>query len=87
MKALSFLQEKGLPYGHLHTGNILLTPTCAKLLDVENGLLGLPAFYRPYVVQRRKLHATVSLFPLKLKFKCYSAKKLDCATMSECVNE
>lgn len=61
LEALSFIHEKGLPYGHLHTGNILLTATGAKLLDVENGLLGLPAFYRPYVVQRRKLYATVSI--------------------------
>ncbi|XP_012341748.1 PX domain-containing protein kinase-like protein isoform X2 [Apis florea] len=61
LEALGFLHEKGLPYGHLHTGNILLTQKCAKLLDVENGLLGLPAFYRPYVVQRRKLHATTQV--------------------------
>ncbi|XP_015172656.1 PREDICTED: PX domain-containing protein kinase-like protein isoform X1 [Polistes dominula] len=61
LEALNFLHEKGLPYGHLHTGNILLTEGCAKLLDIENGLLGLPAFYRPYVVQRRKLHATTQV--------------------------
>ncbi|XP_016839498.1 PX domain-containing protein kinase-like protein isoform X1 [Nasonia vitripennis] len=61
LEALSFLHEKGLPYGHLHTGNVLLTATGAKLLDIENGLLGLPAFYRPYVVQRRKLHATTQV--------------------------
>ncbi|KAH0950162.1 hypothetical protein HN011_003199 [Eciton burchellii] len=61
LEALGYLHEKGLPYGHLHTGNVLLTPRCAKLLDIENGLLGLPAFYRPYVVQRRKLHATTQV--------------------------
>ncbi|XP_066589905.1 PX domain-containing protein kinase-like protein isoform X2 [Prorops nasuta] len=61
LEALEFLHEKGLPYGHLHTGNILLLSNCAKLLDIENGLLGLPAFYRPYVVQRRKLHATTQV--------------------------
>ncbi|XP_076248575.1 PX domain-containing protein kinase-like protein isoform X1 [Calliopsis andreniformis] len=61
LEALGFLHEKGLPYGHLHTGNILLIQRCAKLLDIENGLLGLPAFYRPYVVQRRKLHATTQV--------------------------
>ncbi|XP_028046350.1 PX domain-containing protein kinase-like protein isoform X3 [Monomorium pharaonis] len=61
LEALGFLHEKGLPYGHLHTGNVLLTPRCAKLLDIENGLIGLPAFYRPYVVQRRKLHATTQV--------------------------
>ncbi|XP_033222131.1 PX domain-containing protein kinase-like protein isoform X1 [Belonocnema kinseyi] len=61
LEALSFLHEKGLPYGHLHTGNVLLSFSGAKLLDIENGLLGLPAFYRPYVVQRRKLHATTQV--------------------------
>ncbi|XP_046745229.1 PX domain-containing protein kinase-like protein isoform X3 [Diprion similis] len=61
LDALVFLHEKGLPYGHLHTGNVILTPSGAKLLDIENGLLGLPAFYRPYVVQRRKLYATVQV--------------------------
>ncbi|XP_032671347.1 PX domain-containing protein kinase-like protein isoform X2 [Odontomachus brunneus] len=61
LEALGYLHEKGLPYGHLHTGNILLSQRCAKLLDIENGLLGLPAFYRPYVVQRRKLHATTQV--------------------------
>ncbi|XP_015591207.1 PX domain-containing protein kinase-like protein isoform X2 [Cephus cinctus] len=61
LQALGFLHEKGLPYGHLHTGNVVITSNGAKLLDVENGLLGLPAFYRPYVVQRRKLHATTQV--------------------------
>ncbi|XP_034940673.1 PX domain-containing protein kinase-like protein isoform X1 [Chelonus insularis] len=61
LEALNYLAEKGLPYGHLHTGNVLLTSSGAKLLDIENGLLGLPAFYRPYVVQRRKLHATTQV--------------------------
>ncbi|KAG7211368.1 hypothetical protein KM043_010658 [Ampulex compressa] len=61
LEALGFLHEKGLPYGHLHTGNVILTQRSAKLLDIENGLLGLPAFYRPYVVQRRKLHATTQV--------------------------
>ncbi|XP_011493895.1 PREDICTED: PX domain-containing protein kinase-like protein isoform X2 [Ceratosolen solmsi marchali] len=61
LEALNFLHDKSLPYGHLHTGNVLLTSAGAKLLDIENGLLGLPAFYRPYVVQRRKLHATMQV--------------------------
>ena len=66
LEALHFLHEKSLPYGHLHTGNVLLTTNGAKLLDIENSLLGLPAFYRPYVVQRRKLHATVSIPSMKI---------------------
>lgn len=72
MEALSFLHDKGIPYGHLHTGNILLTATGVKLLDIENSVLGLPTFYRPYVVQRRKLRTTVSikfLFFFFLNFK------------------
>ncbi|KAF7995497.1 hypothetical protein HCN44_006604 [Aphidius gifuensis] len=61
LQALCYIYDKGLRYGHLHTGNILLTSTGIKLLDLENGLLGLPAFYRPYVVQRRRLHATTQV--------------------------
>lgn len=61
LQALCYIYDKGLRYGHLHTGNILLTSNGIKLLDIENGLLGLPAFYRPYVVQRRKLHATTQV--------------------------
>jgi len=56
LEVLRFLSEKGLHFGHLHTGNILLENGRVKLLDIENGVLGLPSYYRPYFVQHKKIH-------------------------------
>ncbi|XP_018563399.1 PX domain-containing protein kinase-like protein isoform X2 [Anoplophora glabripennis] len=56
LEALKFLHDKGLPYGHLHTGNIMIENERVKLLDVENGILGVPSFYRPYFMQHRKIN-------------------------------
>ncbi|XP_069682231.1 PX domain-containing protein kinase-like protein isoform X2 [Periplaneta americana] len=55
LEVLRFLSEKGLPFGHLHTGNIVLEQGRVKLLDIENGVLGLPSYYRPYFVQHKKI--------------------------------
>ncbi|XP_063215992.1 PX domain-containing protein kinase-like protein isoform X2 [Bacillus rossius redtenbacheri] len=55
LQALGFLHDKGLPFGHLHTGNIAVESGRVKLLDVENGVLGLPSYYRPYFVQHKKI--------------------------------
>lgn len=55
LHGLAFLREKGIPYGHLHLGNIILEHETVKLLDVENGVLGLPSFYRPFFMQHRKI--------------------------------
>ncbi|XP_055859419.1 PX domain-containing protein kinase-like protein [Episyrphus balteatus] len=57
LEALSFLHAKGMPYGHLHSGNIVIEDDCVKLLDIENYILGVPAFYRPFFVQHSKLHS------------------------------
>lgn len=56
LEALRFLHSKGLPYGHLHTGNIIILNGVAHLLDVENFLLGVPSFYRPFFVQHSKIN-------------------------------
>ncbi|KAJ8975205.1 hypothetical protein NQ317_000203 [Molorchus minor] len=56
LEALKFIHDKGLPYGHLHSGNILIENNRIKLLDVENGILGVPSFYRPYFMQHRKIN-------------------------------
>ncbi|CAH1162929.1 unnamed protein product [Phaedon cochleariae] len=57
LEALKFLHDKGLPYGHLHTGNVIIDDDDrAKLLDLENGVLGVPSFYRPYFMQHKKIH-------------------------------
>ncbi|KAF5292333.1 hypothetical protein FQA39_LY03367 [Lamprigera yunnana] len=55
LEALKFLKEKGLHYGHLHTGNIIVESDRVKLLDIENGILGVPSFYRPYFMQHKRI--------------------------------
>ncbi|XP_017025061.1 PX domain-containing protein kinase-like protein isoform X2 [Drosophila kikkawai] len=57
LEALIFLHSKGYAYGHLHSGNIVIVDDCVKLLDIENYLVGVPAFYRPFFVQHSKIHA------------------------------
>lgn len=58
LEALNFLHEKGLPYGNLHTGNLSMDEEGRRirLLDIENGVLGVPSFYRPYFVQHRRIN-------------------------------
>ncbi|XP_067632522.1 PX domain-containing protein kinase-like protein isoform X2 [Eurosta solidaginis] len=56
LEALIFIHSKGYPYGHLHAGNIVIVDDCVKLLDIENYILGVPAFYRPFFVQHSKIH-------------------------------
>ncbi|XP_063072255.1 PX domain-containing protein kinase-like protein isoform X2 [Engraulis encrasicolus] len=56
LEALKFLHDKGFPYGHLHASNVLLEDDTCKLLDIENSLLGLPSYYKPYVTQFRKIN-------------------------------
>ncbi|XP_030827988.1 PX domain-containing protein kinase-like protein isoform X2 [Strongylocentrotus purpuratus] len=58
LEALKFLHEKGLPYGHLHAGNVILEGNACRLLDIENTLLGLPFFYRGYLSHFRKINTT-----------------------------
>ncbi|XP_053377558.1 PX domain-containing protein kinase-like protein isoform X2 [Mercenaria mercenaria] len=58
LETLSLLHEKGLPYGHLHSGNILIDKNCCKLLDIENWLLGLPSYYRQNILQFKKIQTT-----------------------------
>ncbi|XP_001360653.2 PX domain-containing protein kinase-like protein [Drosophila pseudoobscura] len=56
LEALIFLHSKGYAYGHLHSGNIVILDDCVRLLDIENQLLGVPAFYRPFFMQHSKIH-------------------------------
>ncbi|XP_065067349.1 PX domain-containing protein kinase-like protein [Rhopilema esculentum] len=55
LEALKFLQDKGWPYGHLHVGNVLVDGQSCRLLDIENGLLGVPSIYRSYILSMRKI--------------------------------
>lgn len=47
--------------GHLHTGNIIIDNDRVKLLDIENGVLGVPSFYRPYFMQHKKIFSMQSI--------------------------
>ncbi|XP_071807254.1 PX domain-containing protein kinase-like protein isoform X1 [Asterias amurensis] len=58
LEALKFLHEKGIPYGHLHTGNVILEGNACRLLDIENSMLGLPSYYRDFIIQHKKIKTT-----------------------------
>jgi PX domain-containing protein kinase-like protein len=56
--ALEFIYSKGLFYGHLHSGNVLIdlaNMTNVKLTDLPNALIGVPYLYRSNVVEQRKI--------------------------------
>jgi PX domain-containing protein kinase-like protein len=53
--ALKFLHEKGLPYGHLHTGNIAIINQRIVLMDVENSILGVPSKLRHFLLRHKKI--------------------------------
>ncbi|XP_075217096.1 PX domain-containing protein kinase-like protein [Lycorma delicatula] len=55
LHVLVFLKDKGILYGNLHTGNISIENDIVKLLDIENGILGVPSYYRPFFMQHRKI--------------------------------
>lgn len=61
IEALRFLHSKGMPFGHLQTGNILIVDDNVRLLDIENYILGVPAFYRPFFVQHSKIHTAENI--------------------------
>uniref|UniRef100_A0A1B0D5J5 PX domain-containing protein kinase-like protein n=1 Tax=Phlebotomus papatasi TaxID=29031 RepID=A0A1B0D5J5_PHLPP len=56
LEAIRFLHSKGLPNGHVHAGNVVIVNGTARLLDIENFILGVPAFYRPFFMQHSKIH-------------------------------
>lgn len=55
LEALRFLHQKGMPFGHIHAGNVIIVDGVARLVDIENFILGVPSFYRPFFVQQSKI--------------------------------
>ncbi|KAL6069944.1 Slowpoke-binding protein [Balamuthia mandrillaris] len=41
LEGLLFLRSKGFPYGHLHSGNVILENNTCRITDYENALLNL----------------------------------------------
>ncbi|XP_064632379.1 PX domain-containing protein kinase-like protein isoform X2 [Lineus longissimus] len=61
LEAVKFLQEKGVPYGHLHSGNVIIENGHCLLLDVENSLLGLPPIHRHHIANFKKIQTFESI--------------------------
>lgn len=67
MASINFcLNFNGISYvtfilGHLHSGNILIENDRIKLIDIENGVLGVPSYYRPYFMQHKKISSLESI--------------------------
>ncbi|XP_050431332.1 PX domain-containing protein kinase-like protein isoform X2 [Adelges cooleyi] len=52
---LKFLHDNHIPYGHLHSGNIIVCDIeNIKLTGIENSSLGLSSYYRSFLVQLGK---------------------------------
>ncbi|KAM4722789.1 PX domain-containing protein kinase-like protein [Rhinophrynus dorsalis] len=61
LEGLKFIHDRGFPYGHLHSANVMLEGETCRLMDLENSLLGLPSFYRSYFSQFRKINTLESI--------------------------
>ncbi|CAG0897351.1 unnamed protein product [Darwinula stevensoni] len=61
LEALQFLRQRGIPYGHLHSGNVMIEGEVARLSDVENGPLGLSSFYRSYALAHKRIDSLEAL--------------------------
>ncbi|XP_039652589.1 PX domain-containing protein kinase-like protein isoform X3 [Perca fluviatilis] len=61
LEGLKLLHDGGLFYGHLHASNIIVDDGVCRLMDVENGMLGVPSALRPAFTQLRKINTTESI--------------------------
>ena len=56
LQALKFLHERNIPFGHLHSGNVIMvSDTLCRLSDIENGVLNLPSRLKNNFVQLKRL--------------------------------
>lgn len=56
IQGLKLLHDAGIFFGHLHTSNVLVDDGVCRLMDVENGMLGVPSALRPAFTQFRKIN-------------------------------
>jgi PX domain-containing protein kinase-like protein len=53
---LQFLHKKGVVFGHLHSGNVIMKDERTCLLsDIENSVLDLPPFYMAYIAENSRI--------------------------------
>ncbi|CAH3018679.1 unnamed protein product [Porites evermanni] len=55
LEAVKFLHDKGIPFGHLHSGNLVIDGNVCRLLEIESGLLGVPSIHRHRYVPLKKI--------------------------------
>lgn len=60
-QGLKLLHDGGLFYGHLHACNVIVDDGVCRLVDVENGMLGVPSILRPAFTQFRKINVRKDL--------------------------
>ncbi|XP_077293968.1 PX domain-containing protein kinase-like protein isoform X2 [Arctopsyche grandis] len=56
LQALKYLHNRGLPYGHLHAGNVAIENQNVLLMDIENAIVGVPMYYREFLTEHRKIN-------------------------------
>ncbi|KAK5871969.1 hypothetical protein PBY51_012706 [Eleginops maclovinus] len=61
LEGLRLLHDGGIFFGHLHASNVIVDDGVCRLMDVENGMLGVPSALRPAFIQLRKINTTESI--------------------------
>ncbi|XP_059184375.1 PX domain-containing protein kinase-like protein isoform X1 [Centropristis striata] len=61
LEGLKLLHDGGMFFGHLHASNVLVDDGVCRLMDVENGMLGVPSALRPAFTQLRKINTSESI--------------------------
>ncbi|KAB7501976.1 PX domain-containing protein kinase-like protein [Armadillidium nasatum] len=56
LEAITFLHEKGIAHGSIHTGNVVIENNVCQLLDMENQILGQPHPLRNFMIKIKKLN-------------------------------
>ncbi|MEQ2190877.1 hypothetical protein XENOCAPTIV_013615, partial [Xenoophorus captivus] len=56
LEGLRLLHDSGLFFGHLHASNIIVDDNVCRVVDIENGMLGVPSILRPAFTQLRKIN-------------------------------
>lgn len=56
VQGLKLLHDNGMFFGHLHTSNVMVEDDVCQLLEVENGILGVPSMLRATFSQLRKIN-------------------------------
>ncbi|XP_034020943.1 PX domain-containing protein kinase-like protein isoform X3 [Thalassophryne amazonica] len=61
LESLKLLHDSGVFFGHLHASNVVVNEGVCQLMDVENGMLGVPSVLRPAFTQFRKINTTENI--------------------------